>query len=86
MITIPMSMRAGSHSTRRRSHTAINTPGCRQSEWCICPPWLPDRADAGRVTVGAQIVTSLYADRTAIDLAEKISQVTGGFQPPPAFT
>jgi amidase len=40
----------------------------------------------GGLPVGAQIVTSLYADRTAIDLAEKISQVTGGFQPPPAFT
>jgi amidase len=35
--------------------------------------------------IGIQIVAPLFADRTAIDLAARISEVTGGFQPPPGF-
>jgi amidase len=35
--------------------------------------------------VGMQIVGPHFEDRTAIDVAARISDVTGGFQPPPGF-
>jgi amidase len=34
---------------------------------------------------GIQIVTPLFEDRTAIDLAAHITEITGGFRPPPGY-
>lgn len=33
--------------------------------------------------VGVQVVAPLYADRTAIDVAHRMAEVIGGYQPPP---
>ena len=35
--------------------------------------------------VGLQVVAPYLEDRTAIDLARRISELVGGFEAPPAF-
>jgi amidase len=40
---------------------------------------------ASGLPVGVQIVAPYLEDRTAIDVAARIAEVTGGFQPPPGY-
>jgi amidase len=44
---------------------------------------VPVGVTASRLPVGLQIVAPYLEDRTALDLARRIAQVTGGFAPPP---
>ena len=43
------------------------------------------RDDATGLPVGLQVVGPHLEDRTALDLARRVSEVVGGFEPPPGF-
>jgi amidase len=40
----------------------------------------------GGLPVGVQIVAPMWEDGTSIEFAALLSEVSGGFTPPPAFT
>ena len=46
---------------------------------------VPVGTTAAGLPVGIQIVAPYLADRTAIDVAARVTEVTGGYQPPPGF-
>jgi amidase len=46
---------------------------------------VPVGTTAAGLPVGVQIVAPYLEDRTAIDLAKRVAQVTGGYRPPPGF-
>jgi amidase len=45
----------------------------------------PAGLTASGLPAGIQIVAPHLEDRTAIDVAKRIAEVTGGFLPPPGF-